>query len=735
MRIYPWLFPSRGHALFASAKSPCGNAFGVGHKWPDFPSENKIKNFAIFFEICTEVKTMALYYFGNHPHATRADGSKINTKSHYEYICREGRFSRMEDKAEELAYVCSGNMPEWAETAGKFWDTAEKNRRVHGRAYREIRMGLQEELSLDDNIAMVEEFLEKSGIGKNHAFTYAIHDKTAAFDKGHRNIHVHLMFCEKMIEKDRPIGPDLYFKQYAVDRGGNPCSGYKADRFYHDRHGTYAMRKMWADIVNAKFKERGLDISITEKSLAVQRKELLEQGRNEEAELLDRKPAPHLGDSYKNPRTLERIQETIEKIDTQVEDPAVSDKEKAETDKQKSIYEQKLVMFATDALLRRTINELRHEYERVRREELQQEAARAVALEQEDELQELEDNPVIVTAADVYEKLKLKAEDYQKKINQNKAAYADSKKQIIPDKIIRSVATERVLGNEYKNIMRQYKRILEELKPMKEKEESLIKVPFEDKKEFIKVYVAAINKKNQLAERVAAYQKMIYGSKKEVIEEAIQEIKKSNAKHTANAKKIYRDIQILSNKQQKIEIKKTELVKHVPADKILYSGKLHDVVLRDTKINGKFAVKEYPLVPFNGKAYAVLELPDNASRQAQPITAKAVMLGDKTIKGKAPVYMLSIQCYQNGKLQVYSSSKTQETIRTYALRNNGKMIHSPAANQIHQKAFTSKLNQIMDKALDENTNGKYNAWWQDEDDQRKDKVQQAEQEMYKGWSL
>ena len=103
---------------------------------------------------------MALYYFGNHPHAKRADGTKINTRAHYDYICRQGLYANMKDKKEDLVFTCSGNLPGWAQDAGEFWDAAEENRRAKGRAYREIRMGLQEELSLDDNIALVEEFLK-----------------------------------------------------------------------------------------------------------------------------------------------------------------------------------------------------------------------------------------------------------------------------------------------------------------------------------------------------------------------------------------------------------------------------------------------------------------------------------------------------------------------------------------------------------------------------------------------
>ena len=53
------------------------------------------------------------------------------------------------------------------------------------------------------------------------------------------------------------------------------------------------MRKMWANIVNRKFKELGLDREISEKSLAAQRQDLLNQGRFEEAEKLDLRSPVH----------------------------------------------------------------------------------------------------------------------------------------------------------------------------------------------------------------------------------------------------------------------------------------------------------------------------------------------------------------------------------------------------------------------------------------------------------
>ncbi|MBQ7478304.1 MAG: MobA/MobL family protein, partial [Selenomonadaceae bacterium] len=180
------------------------------------------------------------------------------------------------------------------------------------RAYRELRFALQEEFTLAENIELVEKLISECGIRENHAYSYAIHDKTATFDKEHRNIHCHLMFNEKIIEQDRPLPANKFFKQYAVDHDGNPVSGYRTSDYFKQKDATLSLRHRWAELCNEKFAEKGLSCRISEKSLSTQKENLLAEGKIEEAVLLDRTPAPHLGSSYRNPRTLERIMEEAE---------------------------------------------------------------------------------------------------------------------------------------------------------------------------------------------------------------------------------------------------------------------------------------------------------------------------------------------------------------------------------------------------------------------------------------
>lgn len=132
----------------------------------------------------------------------------------------------------------------------------------------------------------------------------------------------------------------MYFKNYAQNKFGEPTKGYRSSTQFTSKQATHDLRKLFANIINDKFQEKGLDISISEKSLKAQRQELLNQGKMEEAELLNRTPAPHLGNAYKNPAILERIMEKIDETDAKADEAADGFIEQ-EKEENLSIQEQK----------------------------------------------------------------------------------------------------------------------------------------------------------------------------------------------------------------------------------------------------------------------------------------------------------------------------------------------------------------------------------------------------------
>ena len=682
---------------------------------------------------------MAHYYFGNHPHACGKSGAKIHTRSHYDYICREGRYSNMQGRNEDLVFSCSGNLPDWANTAGQFWDAAEKGRQVNGRAYREIRMGLQEELSLEENIALVEEFLKESGIGKNHAFSYAIHDKEAAYDSNHRNIHCHLMFSEKTIEKDRPLGPDMYFKHYYLNEQGDPCAGYRADRYYQSRGGNTQLRKKWADIVNRKFKELGIDQEVSEKTLEAQRQDLLAQGRFEEAEQFDRIPAPHLGDAYKNPKAIERIKEKVREIDSQTDYPGCSADEAAETDNNDTVAEQKITCFATDKVLRRVIKEIQEERKRIRQREIMELEAKISAYEDEAEAERLASEPIVVTAGDVYEVFVNKAKEETEKQTKKMASYQELKKKIIPEKLIRNVAIERIIGTEYHNIKKRLHRIQKELKPMEQKYIELKDVPYAEKKEFYLTYSDMLRQKQALEKQIKAYNDEL--SKREnQIQSAIEDIKDENEAIQSKAKRLYREVIRAKNMEKMYLEKAAELKDSMPDDRILYSRKLPRLVMRHCSIDGKIPLKNLKIMAQDGRAYVILS--DVPAKEFDLQKKTALLLGDTVQKGKANVYVLTM--HPNGK-DILTVSKTQEQVRLYG---NAKMsmtleqgkghYYAPQTQKVQQERkaeVIGKIEQFL-KTATENTHGRYHAWWDDEDPhKKKDKLKQVEEDLYRGWNM
>ena len=60
------------------------------------------------------------------------------------------------------------------------------------------------------------------------------------------------MFNEKIIEQDRPLPADKFFKQYAVDHDDNPVLGYRTSSYFKQKDATLSLRHRWAELCNEK---------------------------------------------------------------------------------------------------------------------------------------------------------------------------------------------------------------------------------------------------------------------------------------------------------------------------------------------------------------------------------------------------------------------------------------------------------------------------------------------------
>ena len=660
---------------------------------------------------------MAHYYFENTPHGKRKDGSKLDTGKHYDYISREADYANMKNRQEDLKLTSFGNLPDWADTPRDFWQKAEEYRnKPNGRAYREFKFALQEELSFEENIQCIEKFLKETGIKDNHAYSYAVHDKPAAFAKEHRNIHCHLMFNEKIIEKDRPLAADMYFKNYAQNKLGEPVKGYRSSREFSTTASTVKLRKLYADIVNDKFREKGLNISISEKSLKAQRQELLEQGKVEEAELLNRMPAPHLGDAYKNPAVMERIMTEIDETDAKADEAADGFMEQ-EKDEDLSIQELKIKLFANDVVIRQVARQLQQERARLKKEQ-QAEKARI-------EAEELQHEAMVITTGDVCEYLDTKITEFDKKAAEKLAAFKAAQKNVLDDKRLELLAKDKMFDGNYSKDIRQYSTINKELNRVK-----IVLPTLYGQKDKLQELAALSRKNNELTKKRNEIGKRIGSYKTELTNNTerynaiLSKLKKQNEEAIIKNKALYSRYKYDMLQTQKYKSVQKKLSKE-QADTILFSEKIASQLGHKNKLNGTTFIKDLPFAVNNNNIYFFTEQKNNI--------VKAVKIGDDIVKGKVPVYYLKVE-----NANIKSVSKSDEMACLYARKN--RTVSMKNLHPIMQEAYKKRHQSVADKVakiannLVNDNMQQVKAKWQ-ENEQTTDKTKLAEKKMYNEWSL
>ena len=244
------------------------------------------------------MKKMASYHFsvkcGNH------NGRKTSAINHLNYINREGRFKNFDqknnDKQTNECIYKKNFLPAWAkDSARKFWSNAEKFERVNACVYKELEFNLVNELPLQENLKIINNLLKTEPMNKFY-YSLVVHDKQKSAITGIRNLHCHLMFCEREndgIERDAKT----FFKRY---NSKNPASGgAKKSIMLNDRKiGKQTIKNLrdeYAKIVNKILKENNIEQTISSKSLKEQHEEAIKKGDLLKAKILDREPEKHLG--------------------------------------------------------------------------------------------------------------------------------------------------------------------------------------------------------------------------------------------------------------------------------------------------------------------------------------------------------------------------------------------------------------------------------------------------------
>lgn len=214
--------------------------------------------------------------------------------SHAKYILREGKYSKEVSGREDLVYKEFGNLPAWANSPQEFWKAAGMYERINGVAYFELEIALPNELFDEENKKIVQEYV-KEVIG-NKPYTFAIHNKPASLNEDIKQPHAHIMFSERVAEKNIDYTKEQFFKRYNPrhpERGG----AKKDTRFtaMSGKENIIKVRENLEKIINKSYERNGLDIRVSAATLQKLYNDAVAKNDTDLANYYDRAPEKHLG--------------------------------------------------------------------------------------------------------------------------------------------------------------------------------------------------------------------------------------------------------------------------------------------------------------------------------------------------------------------------------------------------------------------------------------------------------
>lgn len=214
---------------------------------------------------------MAIY------HLNFSNGKVGKGLAHFNYITANEKYSYKENELLNEFHYMPKNI-----SAEDFWRTADAEERDNGRVYKEIRLSLPQEFTIEENSLLLQKFIQQE-IGNKHYYSAVIHDKDAS-NKIDKNVHAHIMLCPREIDGiDRNL--DNFFKRY------NPKNPYKGGAkksdYWNKRETLLHFRTAWEKILNKELEKKGIN-RVSSKSLLEQKIEALKKGDTELAKTLDR---------------------------------------------------------------------------------------------------------------------------------------------------------------------------------------------------------------------------------------------------------------------------------------------------------------------------------------------------------------------------------------------------------------------------------------------------------------
>jgi hypothetical protein len=703
---------------------------------------------------------MATFHLSTRAQGRNLYGHKVNSLSHFQYITRSGRYT---NRDEDLAYSESGNIPNCAELEldiKNYWKAANDHGRVNSRAYRDVVIALQEEFSLDENIALVHDFMHHFGIDENQTYTFAIHDHQSKLAPEHRNIHCHLMFNERIVNQERVFAhAEDIFK-----RANSPVSGgLKIDRYFSRRDFVIDAREYWEKINNDMFIKKGLHARISCKTLKEQKAELEAEGRYEEAKYYDRTPMNHMGPEFKDPKVLQEIYErslekekelNIKDNDDAAADPetpaddldpwaAMRQAEQAEAD----AFETKKEMYAADLALRRVAKAYQLEKAKLNQKRYQR---KLYQLKKFGFDETIATDPITVTVGDLTRYMEKIEARYDTKIQKEvskaityREAKLETPAQILAYKwkrfeeiLAKDNESGSMVGKRDFTTYQKYKKLKAEIANLKAKEKAA------NANDLAGIQRECISKERDLklieTERLyitlqTQNGEQIVGVKLSEIEQSDafrimdQEVKKHNQTREQWAKEAERKADQLYKTQQIYRVQREKLEKSMPPSRLLYGEDIPRKVYLTAKVKGK-PLMQMPFTNIKNDVYVIVKPPKEMT-YGKPVTMACVKLGEATNKGMARIYKVQIVVTQerigaSGKVipkyTALSAASTNLGARLYPKYNpllengatDGHEKTPPRARAIMRTQ--SKLEELVSKAAQNDTRSFGHIWDQEQ---------------------
>lgn len=225
------------------------------------------------------------------------NADRVQAASHVEYINRENAFAK---KGGCVYQQC--RLPDWAhDSAKKFFSAADAYSPKNGTRYKEFEFSLQNELTLEQNLEIVNRFIER--VLPHQYYALAVHDKIGALSGETHNLHCHLMFSPRIIDETearKPRKKSHFFKYPLRENVKNPTEkmlrehGAPNDRRFSDRQHVGEFRAIFAEITNEVLQKYGHRARVDHRSLKEQEREARMNGDMLLAEILHRIPEKHI---------------------------------------------------------------------------------------------------------------------------------------------------------------------------------------------------------------------------------------------------------------------------------------------------------------------------------------------------------------------------------------------------------------------------------------------------------